>query len=344
MAKRKKRNGIEYRAERDRWGYRVCLQGRTYKRYVWATREEAKAALIELKTEVASRPKTPELPPTALITVVSAYLVESAEKGRSGWRIDGMRWNFDKIIIPFFGAATPIGSITSDQVQKLVIQRERNVKPKTVWHDVTNLRALLNWAIEKNLLVKNPVDALDTSIIGSTKPKKAPLNLPAVERAAESIENPADRAYFDFLRFSGLRKDEANRLRWEDINFDEGYFHCRGTKTDESDAYLPLAPALIESLKKHKAGSMSDYVFAGRSAQTKGKKSIRAGACSRRSSGLLLAARTVRAATSASVATAGTANESKPSRASIAARNVGRSTSTKALVALPVDRAIFSRA
>jgi hypothetical protein len=45
-----------------------------------------------------------------LITVVSAYLVDSAEKGRSGWRIDGMRWNFNKVIIPFFGAATPISS------------------------------------------------------------------------------------------------------------------------------------------------------------------------------------------------------------------------------------------
>ena len=182
-----------------------------------------------------------------------------------------MRWNFNKVIIPFFGAATPITAITTDQIQKLVIQRKRRVKPKTVWHDITNLRALLNWAIEKNLLAKNPVDGLDTSIIGNTKTKKPPLNLPAVDRAAAAILNPADRAYFDFLRFTGLRKDEANRLRWDDINFDEGYFHCRGTKTDESDAYLPLAPALIESLKKHRDLSTSEFVFPGRSSQTKGK-------------------------------------------------------------------------
>jgi integrase len=272
MAKRKKRNGVEYREERDRWGYRLSHQGRTYKRYVWATREEAKAALTEFKQELASKPKEPELPPTALITVVSAYLVDSAEKGRSGWRIDGMRWNFNKVIIPFFGAATPISSITTEQIQKLVVQRKRSVKPKTLWHDVTNLRALLNWSVEKNLLVKNPVDGLDTSIIGNTKPKKAPLNLAMVERAAAVLDHPADRAYFDFLRFTGLRKDEANRLRWNDINFDEGYFHCRGTKTEDSDAYLPLAPALIESLKTYKAGNTSEYVFAGRSAQTKGKK------------------------------------------------------------------------
>jgi integrase len=61
-------------------------------------------------------------------------------------------------------------------------------------------------------------------------------------------------------------------LRRADINFDEGYFHCRGTKTDEADAYLPLAPALNARLKKHKATSASEFVFPGRSNQTKGKK------------------------------------------------------------------------
>jgi integrase len=278
MAKRKKRRGIEYREDRQRWGYRVCLQGVTYKRYVWATPAEAREALNNLKDEIRNKPREPDLPPTALITVVSAYLIDSAEKGRSQWRIDGMRWNFDKVIIPFLGAATPIASITTEQVQKMVIQRKRTVKPKTIWHDVTNLRALFNWACEpkgkdkKKLVSENPVDGLDTSIIGSTKSKKAPLNLAMVDQAAAAIVNPGDRAYFDFLRFTGLRKDEANRLRWEDINFDEGYFHCRGTKTDEADAYLPLAPALMGSLKKHKATSTSEYVFAGRSAQTRGKK------------------------------------------------------------------------
>jgi hypothetical protein len=58
----------------------------------------------------------------------------------------------------------------------------------------------------------------------------------------------------------------------DDLNFEQGFFHCRGTKTDESDAYLPLAPALIESLRKHKETSGSEYVFPGRSAQTNGKR------------------------------------------------------------------------
>src|SRR5215204_4320518 len=104
MAKRKKRHGIEYREDRDKWGYRVCLQGHTYKRFAWDTPAEARTALSDLTLELANKSKEPELPPTALIAVVSAYLIDSAEKGRSQWRIDGMRWNFNKVIIPFFGA------------------------------------------------------------------------------------------------------------------------------------------------------------------------------------------------------------------------------------------------
>jgi len=132
------------------------------------------------------------------------------------------------------------------------------------------------------LINKNPVDALDNPrgflgrFIGNTKSKKADLNLANVERAA-AVLDPASRAYFDFLRFTGLRKDEANRLRWDDINFDTGFLHCRGTKTDESDAYLPLAPALMASLRKHRGTNLSDYLFPGQSAQTRGKK-----ICSRR--------------------------------------------------------------
>ena len=117
MAKRKKRHGIEYREDRDKWGYRVCLAGHTYKRFAWDTPAAARVALSELKRELENKSKEPGLPPTALKTVVSTYLIESAEKGRSQWRIDGMRWNFDKVIIPFFGEATPIGSITRNRFQ-----------------------------------------------------------------------------------------------------------------------------------------------------------------------------------------------------------------------------------
>lgn len=156
QTRRKKRNNVEYRVDRNKWGYRFSHQGKCFKKYDWETREAAKAALIEFKQELASKPKEPELPPTALITVVGSYLIDSAEIGRSQWRLNNVRSNFNGVIIPFLGAATPIGSITTEQIKKLVLQRKRKVKPKTLWHDVTNLRALYNWAMVPRGEDKNP--------------------------------------------------------------------------------------------------------------------------------------------------------------------------------------------
>src|SRR5262249_40483492 len=97
--------------------------------------------------------------------------------------------------------------------------------------------------------------------------------LAMVERAAQVLTDPQERAYFDFLRFTGLRKDEANRVRWEDINFERGVFHVRGTKTAESDAPdMPLADILIDSVSKLTPISTSEYVFAGKRGKTKDKR------------------------------------------------------------------------
>ena len=44
---------VEYRKDRKRWGYRVCLAGKRYKKYAWATKSEAKDAVTAAKALVA---------------------------------------------------------------------------------------------------------------------------------------------------------------------------------------------------------------------------------------------------------------------------------------------------
>jgi integrase len=67
--------------------------------------------------------------------------------------------------------------------------------------------------------------------------------------------------------------DEANRARWEDIDFDGGWVDVRGTKTESSADIIPLAPVLRDELEKHRQNyADSELIFPGRSAQMKGKK------------------------------------------------------------------------
>ena len=68
--------------------------------------------------------------------------------------------------------------------------------------------------------------------------------------------------------------DEGNRLQITDVDFENGLIHVPGTKTEESECYLPMSPALQKELKSYLATRTDDspFLFPGRSAQTKGKK------------------------------------------------------------------------
>ena len=93
-------------------------------------RAEAARAERETRVELA---KNPPLPPTALSSVVAAYLIESAERGRSMWRLDGLRLSMKNHILPFFGEATSIAAITSERVEKFITALKRKgLKGKSV--------------------------------------------------------------------------------------------------------------------------------------------------------------------------------------------------------------------
>ena len=266
---------IERKRKKGTWGYRFFQAWRCYKRYGWETRGEAKEAEIQF---LANLKDNPPLPPTALVNVVSAYLIDSAERGRSGWRVEGLRLCLKKHVLPYFGEARLITDIKFEEVEKLVIKLKKSLKPKSIWHVVGNLRSTLNFAISKKLLRDNPINAISSralkEIVGSTRSVKAPMDMAQVDKAAESIKNPVDRAWFDVARFTGMRKDECNRLQWNDINFEQAMIHYPGTKTEESDQWLPLAPVALrtlDELRKQRTPGCA-WVFPGRSHQTKGKK------------------------------------------------------------------------
>jgi integrase len=73
-----------------------------------------------------------------------------------------------------------------------------------------------------------------------------------------------------------LRKDEFNRLKWTDIDWLAGKVRIPDTTTEESDAWLPVAPAVLRTLRElyesENRNPSSPYVFPGRSAQTRARR------------------------------------------------------------------------
>ena len=83
-------------------------------------------------------------------------------KGRSKWRLDGLRWNFNKFILPFFGDKTLITAIKPKDIEAFVYaQKKRGVSNKTIWNYKTDIAAMFNWALKHGLVVSNPVARAD---------------------------------------------------------------------------------------------------------------------------------------------------------------------------------------
>ena len=111
--------------------------------------------------------KSPTVQPTAMVTASGAYLIASAERGRSQWRLDGLNYTFKAHIVPYFGETTLITDITPKTVENFIAALKRKgLKNKTVKNVITDLRALFNWAMEPReeggpwLVDKNPVTSI----------------------------------------------------------------------------------------------------------------------------------------------------------------------------------------
>jgi len=275
---------VQHRKGRNRWGFAGYHQGRRYSKFAWATKEEAETAYHKFMVEVDTFPMGPPVSASAnncLSTISADYIEDSAFRERSKWRTDTLGWNFNKWVLPYFGELTRITDISPDDIEKFIhAQKARGVKNSTIWHYVTDLRAMFNWAIKKTRrgtgygITVNPVNDADLSAIKHRKVVKMPLDPKMVERAAEALGGQ-DRIYYDCLRWTGLRKDEANRLQWKDLDLerDPGLMMVPGTKTEDSASVLPLCPALTKVLQAlQRVSGGCQWVFPGQSDTTKGQK------------------------------------------------------------------------
>ena len=263
----------EYRKNRKKWGYRFFLHGKFWKRYAFNTQEEAKNAEAEHRADLL---KNPPLATDSLGSVAAQFLIDSAERGRSKWRIDALRWNLNAFILPFFKPETPMAAIREVDVENFIKHhKRRGVKNSTIWHYIVDLRALFFWAMKKQhrFVRINPVTEADLSLIQNRKVIKSPLKLQNFDRAF-SVLDAYERAWWRTHECLGVRMDEGNRLQIADVDFENGLIHIPGTKTEQSDCYLPMSPALQEELKSYLKTRTDDspYLFPGRSARTKGKK------------------------------------------------------------------------
>lgn len=173
----------------------------------------------------------------------------------------------------------PIAGITREMVLKRF--RERSAKSEAAANRAFRvLRAVINFASYRHtdakgdsLIKSNPIDVLNqTRAWNNVQRRKTYIQnsaLPAWFAAVQALKNETVqekgevvRDFLIFLLFTGVRREEAFQLTWNDINFHERTFTLRDTKNRET-VTLPLNAQAFELMQTRRSVSTSVAVFPG---------------------------------------------------------------------------------
>ena len=135
------------------------------------------------------------------------------------------------------------------------------------------LRALFNFAKAKyedsqghSLITENPVMRLsDTRSWFRTKRRKRYIKnhqLYEWYNATMKLENDTIRDYLLFVILTGLRKNEAAKLTWSNIDLKDKALILPDPK-NHHEHKLPLSSYVCDLLHRRKSHTQSDYIFAG---------------------------------------------------------------------------------
>jgi len=179
--------------------------------------------------------------------------------GLKGLITDGNR--YQKHLGPLFGDREPI-TIGPFDVDRLRLTLLKTRKPGTVKNVLELLRRLMNFAAKKHLC---PVPSFTIEMPRVNNERTEDLTAEQLGALLEAIEADSNYQAANFMKlilFSGMRRGELFRLRWQDVDFERGFIHIRTPKGGQ-DQKIPLNQAARNLLMEHPRTG-SPYVFPGR--------------------------------------------------------------------------------
>jgi len=161
-----------------------------------------------------SKGERPSVP--TFIEVVKAYLSDKAESLSSS-TVAGMVPKINAIYIPEFGrlAAT---SLDENRLRQFIDKRVKTVKRTTVHRELSDIRAILNWAVKKKILIHNPM-------VGLTFPRRDDERIrpPSAGEIRAIMEHAQEHLRRSIIIgwYCGLRMgEELFSRKWSDVDWE----------------------------------------------------------------------------------------------------------------------------
>jgi integrase len=123
------------------------------------------------------------------------------------------------------------------------------------------LKRIVNYGVRNGLCAGMPVRITPPKVSTSSAEDLNPEELQRLLDAIDADDNVAAKAIMRLALFTGMRRGEIFKLRWQDVDFDRGFIRIIGPKGGQ-DETIPLNAAARKVIEAHPKTS-SDFVFPG---------------------------------------------------------------------------------
>ncbi|MDD5723790.1 MAG: site-specific integrase [Syntrophales bacterium] len=164
-------------------------------------------------------------------------------------------------IKPSFGDREPQELVPLD-IDRVRINLLKKRSPGTVKNALELLRRIINYGAQKNLC--KPLSFKIEMPKGKSE-KTEDLTPGQLKNLLDAIEKDSNIQAANMMKmalYTGMRRGELFRLKWNDINFDKGFITLR-TPKGGTEQKIPLNEASRTLLQGHPK-EKSEYVFPGR--------------------------------------------------------------------------------
>lgn len=136
-------------------------------------------------------------------------------------------------------------------------QRHGGLAPKTVRHVHTMLRKALQDAVERGHIVRNPADLANPPSQKAAKSRSAEEGVWTGEQLRAflaHLRGRSDRLYAMWMLFctTGVRRSEALRLEWHDVDLDAATVRVPKAKSEAGERTMALDPETVTALRAHR--------------------------------------------------------------------------------------------
>jgi integrase len=253
---------IRKRKDTGKWGYQICFHGKRYRQSGWNTKDDAQKEAENLQGKLRREASAASGSSMACVEAVNGFLEYSARIGKSENRLRGLVSNFKSFILPFFSAEKRLKDITHKDIEAFIDgQVKRDISKNTIHHYVTDLNALLNWAVKEEIIDVNPMRKVSRKRIRPQRIIKRGFTPEEIKKAESALEKE-ELLFFRFLLFTGERLTEALLSEWGDVDYENREIIIRGTKTEGSFRRLDMCDGLYAALKGLEAYKIdSPFIF-----------------------------------------------------------------------------------